>query len=98
MKAILILSIDVKKFNPFERKTRDLEFRYEPGHFVLLTQALKDLCDLFSYSEQKDEIIQCFDFWIKFTVDQIEITKYTKDNSLKKWNDLVIYEGGRKFL
>ena len=91
-------SIDGTKLNPFERKLSDYEFQYEPGHFVLLKQTLIELCNRFDYSDKVDDIINCYDFWIKSTVSELQITRYSKENTLNIWKDHVIFGGGWKYL
>ena len=80
-------SIDGERLNPFERKMSDSEFQYEPCHFILLKNTLEDLCLRFGYEKGKNGIIECFNFWIKAQVQDLEITNYSKDNMLKILED-----------
>lgn len=91
-------SIDSVKLLPFERRMDDSEFLYEPGHFVLLEQCLNDLCDRFDYADKKDDILKCYDFWIKSNVSQLRISHYTREDCYKIWNNLAVYKGGWKYL
>lgn len=91
-------SIDSVKLLPFERKMDDSEFLYEPGHIALLEQCLNDLCDRFDYSDKKDDILKCYDFWIKSNVSQLRIPHYTKESCYKIWNNLAVFKGGWKYL
>ena len=91
-------SIDGMKLHPFERKMTDIEFLYEPGHYALLEQSLADICDRFDYTDKKEAIIQCYEFWIKASVQQLKIKHYTRENSYRIWNDFSIYKVGWKYL
>ena len=91
-------SIDGEKLNPFERKMNDLEFQYEPCHYNLLKSTLEELCLRFGYKNEKEGIIQCFDYWIKAQVNELEITNYSKDNIIKIWNDVSLYNPSWKKL
>ena len=91
-------SIDGEKLNPFERKMNDLEFQYEPCHYNLLKSTLEELCVRFGYKNEKEGIVQCFDYWIKAQVNELDITNYSKDNIIKIWNDVSLYNPSWKKL
>lgn len=55
-------SINNEKINHFERKMSDIEFQFEPGHFILLKTILTELCKRFGYEDKKEMVQACYDF------------------------------------
>ena len=91
-------SIDGQILYPFERKMSDQEFLYEPGHYNLLKSTLIGLCKRFGYDDNVDSIVDCYDFWIKSTVQELQISQYRKERLFKIWKDLALYTPGWKML
>ena len=74
-------SIDDTKLFPFERKMEDIEFQYEPGHFLLLKTTLTELIKRLGYEKYDKSILACYDYWIKNTIADLKINRYSKENS-----------------
>lgn len=91
-------SIDDTKLLPFERKMKDLEFQYEPGHFLLLKNTLKSLCKRLGYNDKAEMVIDCYEFWIKSNVKKMDIRHYTKEDQFKIWKDLSLVSKSWKIL